>query len=512
MPDRPRGLIGYRVRRGFGKLLSPGIAGEFYKKIQTAKLKTDPPESIWDIYDMLPPSADFPEPVRPYFLRPAIDLLERACTEEVRFGLHTPPRHGKSLLLRVALLYYHFRHPGRFHVYVTYNQGKANDVKADFVYVLRELGIDHRPFDDTVLIEGGANAGGTTVKFTSVTRSLTGYTVSGVAFIDDAVANDDKAQSMVMRDKTWRWVTKDLLTRRMKFMSVVAVMTRWHQDDVLGRLQRIGFDYIRLPMVCDSADDPLGRKPGEVLWPEQNDLRKVDQIRMEQGEKGWASHYQGDPFPEGDRVFEQPKTYSQLPPGALRYYVGLDAGYGGADWSVAVLLALDPESGVCYITKVVRRRCRLDVFVPDIQLLHAAYPAAPITWIYGGTERGAADMMSSDLMKQRLPKINLVFAAGSKLYRALDVAQAWNEGRVLLPATWNGDPMMRSFVVNVTGFTGQGDPHDDDVDALAGAFEPIRSPAQARRTWQRPIQPGQQDHAAQHFLSDRRRRVHERKV
>jgi hypothetical protein len=479
------------TRRGFSKLLAPEIARKYHERLVGAALKREPPKTIYDVYDMLPPGPDFPVPVRPYHLDVPIQMLQDACVKETRFCLHTPPRHGKSLMIRVALMYYHFNYPGRFHVYITYNQGKANDVKGDVAMLLRELGISFRSFDDTLLIEGGATAGGTTIKFTSVTRALTGYTVSGVAFVDDPVSGDDKAQSLIMREKVWNFVTKDLLSRKMTFLSVIAVMTRWHVDDVVGRLIDIGFPYVKLPMICDDPNNDLNhRKAGEPLWPEMNDKQKCNEIRMDVGDKAWDALYQGDPFPEAERVFtNNPVSYEAKPQGSYTYSLGLDAGYGGNknnDWSVAVRLAKSQETGLVYVDRVVRRQCRFDVFIPDLIMLHSEIPCG-ITWIYGGTEQGAADLLSSDLMKKRLPKINMVFAGASKYYRALDCAAAWNEGMLVVPN--KRDNHMASLILNVSTFTGQGDPHDDDVDALVSAFEPFKNPINKRR-WNQPVLPG----------------------
>jgi hypothetical protein len=91
--------------------------------------------------------------------------------------------------------------------------------------------------------------------------------------IDDPVRSREDADSELIRDKTWDWYKSDLYTRLKPGGRIVLIQTRWHEDDLAGRLledMAAGgdkWDVISLPALAES-NDPLGRRPGEPLWPE----------------------------------------------------------------------------------------------------------------------------------------------------------------------------------------------------------------------------------------------------
>jgi hypothetical protein len=193
------------------------------------------PDSIWDVIERFPPSPLTGPLEVPHHQRPYIEQLEKACDEELRFCLHEQPQNVKTTTL-ASVVFYAFRKPGRSHIYITYNKTRADDVREDFKHVLDHFGLKYRSYGDTIHIDSGAKRGGTSVKFTSTSSSLTGYPISGVAFVDDPIKNGSAADSMLQRDRAWSFIQKELLTRLKNRPSIVAIMTRWHRDDVVGRL------------------------------------------------------------------------------------------------------------------------------------------------------------------------------------------------------------------------------------------------------------------------------------
>jgi hypothetical protein len=106
--------------------------------------------------------------------------------------------------------------------------------------------------------------------------------------IDDPVASREQAESKLVRDRTWDWFTGDLYTRLNPGGRIVLIQTRWHVDDLAGRLledMAAGgepWKIIKLPAIAgdDVEDggyaDPLGRKPGDPLWPERQPLASAE--------------------------------------------------------------------------------------------------------------------------------------------------------------------------------------------------------------------------------------------
>ena len=150
-----------------------------------------------------------------------------------------------------------------------------------------------------------------------------------------------------------------------------------------------------------------------------------------------------------------------------RVAIGVDLAYTRntkADHSVALVLA--EKAGVFYVLDTVRERMSAPAFAERLKHLRTAYPGAPMRWIAAGTEVGAADFLKVD----GLP-LTVDAATTDKFVRSIDVAAAWNAGKVLLPSkcpAW-----VPPLLDEVGAFTGQNDLCDDQVDALAAAHRAL---------------------------------------
>jgi hypothetical protein len=99
----------------------------------------------------------------------------------------------------------------------------------------------------------------------SVGSAILGFRAN-VAVIDDPIKSRQEAES---REHAWTWFTNDLLTRLTPDGAIILIATPFHEDDLMGRLQRLQADewkILRLPAVAEGDDDPLGRREGEPLW------------------------------------------------------------------------------------------------------------------------------------------------------------------------------------------------------------------------------------------------------
>ena len=139
--------------------------------------------------------------------------------------------------------------------------------------------------------------------------SITGRRAD-LGIIDDPVKSAAEAESLTMREATWQWYTTDFYSRLKPGAAIVVIMTRWHEDDLGGRLlaaAEAGGDrwtLLKMPAICDASDDPLGRAIGEALWPEWQDETALARIRANVGEHVWGSLYQQDPKPRGASFFD----------------------------------------------------------------------------------------------------------------------------------------------------------------------------------------------------------------
>jgi len=125
-----------------------------------------------------------------------------------------------------------------------------------------------------------------------------------LVIIDDPVKSWAEAESLVARDALYDWYRAELSARLKPEGRVVLIMTRWHEDDLAGRLlAREGrWSCLRLPAMA-GAEDALGRAPGDVLWPEMFGREAIERRRLEVGERAFAAMYQQMPQAPAARLF-----------------------------------------------------------------------------------------------------------------------------------------------------------------------------------------------------------------
>lgn len=128
-----------------------------------------------------------------------------------------------------------------------------------------------------------------------------------VAVVDDPYKNWEEAYSEAIRARIWDWFTSTLMTRIEPGGSIVITMQRWHTFDLIGRLQRESpdrWEFIKFAAVA-GEDDPLGRKPGEPLWPERFSPRELSLLRNDLGSAKWLALYQQEPAALEGQIFQQ---------------------------------------------------------------------------------------------------------------------------------------------------------------------------------------------------------------
>jgi predicted phage terminase large subunit-like protein len=150
-----------------------------------------------------------------------------------------------------------------------------------------------------------------------------------LGIIDDPVAGREEADSETMRRKTRMAYDDDFLLRLKPSASIIIIMTRWHEDDLVGSILPNNYDgesgpimcrdgqvweIICLPAEAERADDPLGRKRGEMLWGEWFTEKHWSIFRG--NARGWSAMFQQRPAPETGGQFEKSdfKRYKELPP------------------------------------------------------------------------------------------------------------------------------------------------------------------------------------------------------
>jgi hypothetical protein len=244
--------------------------------------------------------------------RPHLDLIDQVMLDaESRGGqrilLNVGPRYGKTRRVSWGCAHRLTRRPETRIIYASHGKRLA-EAQTRWVRDLLEahdLGVhirtDTRAADRWHLqgFDGGMMAAG-------IGGGITGFGAD-LLVIDDVIKDDKQAHSVTWRDATWRWFTQTAFDRLEPNASVVIVMTRWHADDLAGRLLREQpgvWTHIRVPTIAE-RDDPIGRKPGELLWPERYDEAAVAEQRRTLGAHGFAARHQQTPAAAEGGLFKR---------------------------------------------------------------------------------------------------------------------------------------------------------------------------------------------------------------
>ncbi len=421
------------------------------------------------------PLYDFvPRTVRGYtaprHLAPLVAEFERSWTERVRCAAHAPPRHSKTetVLLFLALTLQRFPHKSLG--YITYEANLARSKSRKVRAWAQQAGVQlldgARRMDEWVTKAGGGLIAG------GIGGPLTGRGLD-LLVIDDPYKNRAQAESAAYQRMVIDWWGDVANTRIEPGGSIFVFHTRWTTNDLIGHIlggeDAAEWRWLRMAALQDEPGQ--GRPLNTALWPERWPEDELLAKQRAVGPYTWASLYQGRPQPRGGAVFGEPRFYDTLPAG-YRVGIGVDLAYTKAtksDHSAAVVLA--EKDNVFYVLDVVRTQgLSAPQFAERLKHLKATYPGAPFRWIASGTEVGSADFIKA----AGIP-LTVENASTDKFVRAIDVAAAWNSGRLLLPS----DPRKWVPVLldEVSVFTGQNDPEDDQVDALAAAHRIVSKPA-----------------------------------
>jgi len=312
-----------------------------------------------------------------------------------------------------------------------------------------------------------------------------------LAIIDDPVKSRKDADSPSYQDDTWSWYLADVRTRLKPGAAVILIMTRWHESDLGGRLletQGADWKVVKLPATA-LENDPLGRKPGELLWSDGSYgyAGELARIKAEYEATGamreWQALYEQDPRPGEGALFKtgQIRVLDALPPPTGRLVRAWDlaateqVGSRDSDWTVGVLMQKTPD-GAFIVRDVVRIRGGPDEVEATIvatasqdgQTVTVSLPQDP-----GQAGKGQVLYFTRKLAGRRVESSP---ETGSKETRAAPFASQVNVGNVSIArAAWN-----RPFLDELSAFPAAR--HDDCVDAASRAFVALISPPAPAKT------------------------------
>ena len=326
-------------------------------------------------------------------------------------------------------------------------------------------------------------------KTIGVGGGLTG-TPADIAIIDDPVKDAMEANSPVTRDNVWEWYTTVLSTRLHNDSRQLLIMTRWHEDDLAGRILNSpdgkNWRVINIPAICTVEDDGdlhSGRHIGDALWPERHSLEKLNTER-EKDPNNFNCLYQGDPASAEGRLYHDFKTY--IDPKEYGTYVRsgcyIDVADKGTDDTLAV--AYDIYRGPTPIWNEQRNRFEplLFALVKDVvkspastDTTRVTVPAMinrqtpPIGNVFCESNSGG-DTFGRDVAKKIRARMTLFHQGANKESRIITNATMVN-AQIVMPVDWAD--RWPSFYVAATHYLSvfKANAHDDVPDVLTGIYE-----------------------------------------
>lgn len=286
-------------------------------------------------------------------------IIEAVTTYDGRLTISQPPQTGKSLLLRWACVWLLLRNPDTRIVFSSYGSALAR-TSGRIIRSLIEMHCEpygltlDRSHADAADWQLEGRLGG--VLAVGVGGSLTGR-ASSCLFIDDPHRSQADADSATMRTNVIEWWSAVARTRLAPGAPVVAVATRWHEQDLISTFIADGWPTINIPAQADGqTPDALGRPVGEYLiTPRGTTPEDWRNTRTEVGERTWAALYQGRPAPVEGGIFKSGwfSTWRvpETPPGCLPPTVVVDPAdnEGDGDEAGIIVATSHPATGKVYL-------------------------------------------------------------------------------------------------------------------------------------------------------------------
>lgn len=327
---------------------------------------------------------------------------------------------------------------------------------------------------------------------------------ANLVVIDDPFKSREDAESDTYRRKVMSWYRSVVYPRvaNTPGAAIIIMHTRWDQEDLVGQLltQMVSdpeadqWTVVFLPAIALEADqyphdeaefkenllrgifipmggDPLGRQPGEALWPERSDVAKILRTRSNMLDYDFEALFQQLPrMAEGEFFDDQDFPIVEKAPENLQWYRYMDLALGESqtsDNNSTIAVALDEESGDILLRDRIKVR-ELKEFLPQCK-------TAMLSDAELKTEWGVEDVAFQKLVFQQFIKdpalvkvrIRTVKPLGDKVERARPWQLRSKQGHVkLVRGPWNLD-----FIREATSFPkGR---HDDDVDTVSGGVQMI---------------------------------------
>lgn len=394
------------------------------------------------------------------------DKLEAVARGEIdRLMINMPPRHGKSeLASRRFPAWFLGLNPSKSVIAASYNSDLATDFGRQVRNIIATPEYGHL-FDTTLAEDSRAANRWNTAQGGGYVAAGVGTAITGrgadVLLIDDPLKDRHEADSELQRQRIWDWYTSTAYTRLAPGGRVIVIQTRWHEDDLSGRLladEARGGDkwtVLELPAINDA---------GEALWPDFYPLPVLERYRSVLPARDWSALYQQRPTPdEGDYFKREWFKFYNTVPNHLRIYGASDYAVTarGGDYTVHVVAGIDPDDNL-YLIDVWRAQTESHHWVEAFIDLVARHK--PLKW---AEEQGQIIKSIGPFLDKRMRERRVYCAreqmasVADKPTRARSFQARAAMGKVYIP---HNAPWVADFIGELLMFPAG--KNDDQVDAI----------------------------------------------
>jgi len=404
-----------------------------------------------------------------------------AAGERPRLLIATPPQHGKSLSAIDFLSWVAGKKPDCRSIFTSYSDRlgtRANlrlqrqydsDQYQEIFPGTRIASAPREGIRTREMLEYIGHDG--YFRNTTTGGPITGESLD-LSVVDDPVKSREEANSPTMRDKLWAWFTDDLFTRFSEDSALLLIMTRWHIDDIAGRLIDAdqGFKVVSFPAIAEVDDLDGHRKAGEALFPAHKSLEFLYERKKIMISTSWEALYQQNPVvQEGDMIKAERLAIVDTIPGAIKESVRYwdKAGTDGGGAYTAGVLMHKLTDGKYNISDVIRGQWSAGRREAIIKQTAEADGKNVRIWIEQEPGSGGKESAENTLLNLAGHIIHGERVTGSKEVRAEPFAAQVEHGNVsILRAAWT-----KPFIDEARLFPNG--KYKDQIDAAGGAFNKL---------------------------------------
>ncbi len=415
-----------------------------------------------------------------------------------RIIISAPPRHGKSQLTSIYMPAWALeRFPNKQIILCAYGA----DLSVGFGRKVRDMLRDPQNVDmlrcrirqDSSKVAAFQTETGGQMASVGLGGPITGRGAD-ILLIDDYIKEIKEALSPAYREYVWNWFTTTAFTRLEPGGSCIIIATRWHSDDLIGRVLTNfpgQWEYIELPAIAGESD-LLGRQEGEALFPQRYPIERLMDLKETLGSLFFEALYQQRPVDESKKISDGKwlKIIPEIPLLEERLVRrarvwDLAATEDGGDYTVGTKLAFNRQNNNTYLENVLRKQLspnQVEQLVRNTALLDGVDTDIYIEQEPGASGKHLVEHFKNTVLKEF--RVHAIPTTNAKLIRAQPFISAAEAGKVfLLEGAWN-----QTFIKEFDAFPGS--QNDDQVDTAGAAYLELSGKKIFSASWGRTVGKG----------------------